>query len=330
MRNILSQVTNPMLKNAAVSAEALAHVLDQSMDCVKLLGLDGTLRWMNSNGLCAMEIDDFNMVAGQQWGSLWPDAARQQIADALISASKGEHARFDAFCPTAKGTPRWWSVSVTAVTDKNGNNTGFLSISRDISETENQRRALMIAAEEMRHRLRNTYAMVASLLRGFARGNPENEAFAKEMQSRLISLSAAQSLAADENAPCDIAKLLPALIDPFATPHCAVSTDKISDIAVSQGQADAIALVIGELAVNSAKHGALANGGAVALRAERVGAQVVIVWTEHATTPVTATRRSGGQGLDLIARIVDVRNGTVTTQWLSHGPVVTLTFPQGD
>jgi hypothetical protein len=53
-----------MLKTAAISADALAAVLDQSVDCVKLIGLDGGLRWINSNGLCAMEIDDFAQVDG--------------------------------------------------------------------------------------------------------------------------------------------------------------------------------------------------------------------------------------------------------------------------
>ncbi|MBR2654979.1 MAG: PAS domain-containing protein [Loktanella sp.] len=317
-----------MLKNAAVSADALAHVLDQSIDCVKLLATDGTLRWMNSNGLCAMEIDDFDDVAGRPWGSLWPDAARDQIADGLIAARDGKDVRFDAFCPTAKGTPRWWSVTVTAVTGVDGQHAGFLSISRDISTAENQRRALMIAAEEMRHRLRNTYAMIGSLLRGFARGNDTNEMFAKDMQSRLIALSAAQSLSASNDTPCEIAALLPALVDPFATPCCAISTDKIGVFTVSQGQADAIALVVGELAVNSAKHGALAHGGTVALSAERAGGQIVIIWSETCVTPVMATRRAGGQGLDLIARIVEIRNGTADTIWQSHGPVVTLTFPQ--
>ncbi|WP_322889240.1 MULTISPECIES: sensor histidine kinase [unclassified Yoonia] len=319
-----------MLDKASVSAEALAHVLDQSIDCVKLLGLDGTLRWMNSNGLCAMEIDDFASVAGQQWGSLWPDNMQKQIAESLVSASAGQDVKFDAFCPTAKGTPRWWSVTVTAVTGMDGQGAGFLSISRDVSEAENQRRALSIAAEEMRHRLRNTYAMVGSLLKGFARGNDGHEVFARDMQSRLIALSAAQSLSATEDMPCDVAALLPALIDPFITPHCTVSTDRIGDFSVPQGQADAIALVVGELAVNSAKHGALANGGSVAISAELVDGQIVIVWTEQSAIAVTATHRSGGQGLNLITRIVEIRRGTVDTNWQSHGPTVTLTFPRYD
>lgn len=316
-----------MLKKAAVSAEALAHVLDQSVDCVKLLDLDGTVIWMNTNGLCAMEIDDFGTIAGLPWGSLWPQDARDQITASLTAARKGETVKFNAFCPTAKGTPRWWDVTVSAVTGVDGDSNGFLSISRDVTAPEQQRRALQIAAEEMRHRLRNTYAMVGSLMKGFARGNTAHEEFAKTMQARLMSLAAAQSLSAAVDAPCRIVELIPALIEPFKLPSCKVSMDRIDDVSVAHGEADAIALVIGELAVNSAKHGALAHGGSIDLRAEVDGPDIRIVWTETSDAQVTKTSRTGGQGLNLIERIVAVRNGLLHTDWQSHGPVVSLTFP---
>ncbi len=319
-----------MLKHAPVSADALAHVIDQSVDCVKLLGLDGKVMWMNANGLCAMEIDTLAHVAGQPWGSLWPASTRQMIADSLITARNGETVKFNAFCPTAKGKPRWWAVTVTGVTDLDGKASGFLSISRDVTDAEIQRRALLVAAEEMRHRLKNTYAMVGSLLRGFARGNDAHTFFASEMQTRLIALSTAQSLTASPDVPCQIAELIPALIDPFAMPSCTVTTDKLASFLVKQGQADAIALVIGELAVNSAKHGALANGGSVDVSAVVAGSETVIVWTETSEAEVLATARPGGQGLNLIERIVEARSGKIDIVWQSHGPVVTLTFPRDD
>jgi two-component sensor histidine kinase len=317
-----------MLRKAAVSAEALAHVIDQSVDCVKLLSLEGDLLWMNSNGLCAMEIDDFAAVMGRKWASLWPEDSRELVAQSLTIASTGETARFDAFCPTAKGAPRWWSVTVTRVTGVDGAGTGFLSISRDVTEQETQRQGLLIAADEMRHRLRNTYAMIASLLKGFARGTEAHEEFAKVMQKRLMALSAAQSLGAALDVPSDLGELIPALVDPFETPDCRINTAAVTPFSVSQGQADAIALVIGELAVNSTKHGALAHGGTVDISAEQSGKDIRLVWSESALEKVQATSREGGQGLDLIARIVQTRSGSLTTDWRDTGPVVTLVFPR--
>lgn len=315
-----------MLTVATISAQALARVLDQSVDCVKLIGLEGDVLWMNSNGLCAMEIDDFQDICGRQWDSLWPEESRHLIRNAIAEATTGPTVRFQAACPTARGALRFWHVTVSKVTGTAGEDIGFLAISRDISEAERQRHALAIAAEEMRHRLRNTYAMIGSLLNGFARGDPGNEAFARQMQARLSALSAAQLLFTDANVPCDLAGLIPALVEPFDSPLCKVVMAKVASVVVDRGQADAIALAIGELAVNSAKHGAMAHGGTVDVSAASNGAQVEIVWTEVAQDAITRTARKGGQGLRLIERIVQARDGQIDTRWDSHGPVVTLRF----
>jgi PAS domain S-box-containing protein len=317
-----------LLTKFALSADALAGVLAQSADCVKLIGLDGDVLWMNPNGMCAMEIDDIDEVRGQAWEGFWPAPARASIADALPAAAAGEIVRFDAFCPTAKGTPRWWNVTVSSVTGTDGELAGYLAISRDVTEAETGRQALLVAAAELRHRLKNTYAMIGSLLNGFARGNESHEEFAREMESRLISLSAAQSLFSTDDVPRDIATLIPALVEPFATPNCPIALGAITPVAVPQGQADAIALALGELAVNSAKHGALRGGGGISLRAAASASDVEIVWAETSQIPVAAHARSGGQGLKLIERIVRARMGEIEIAWHEHGLRVRVTFPR--
>ena len=59
-----------MLTKADLTAETLASVLEQSADCVKLIGLEGEVIWMNPNGQCAMEIDDFSKIEEQQWSDM--------------------------------------------------------------------------------------------------------------------------------------------------------------------------------------------------------------------------------------------------------------------
>jgi two-component sensor histidine kinase len=281
---------------------------------------------MNYNGMCAMEIDNPAAVCGRDWHAMWPEVSRGQIADSIALARQGTTARFDAFCPTAKGSPRWWNVSVSAVRNPDGSELAYLAISRDVTVAETQRQALVIAAHEMRHRLKNTYAMIGSLFRGFAKGDAATERFAKDMQARLIALSSAQCLFAEDHAPGDVAVLVPALIAPFSSPNCPVSTAQVASITVSRGQADAIALVLGELAVNSAKHGALCGGGSIAVESDLTETGYALVWNERSAIPVTAHRRTGGQGLDLIERIVKARDGTITFDWAADGLTVTLRF----
>jgi PAS domain S-box-containing protein len=107
---------------------------EQSPDCIKILDVDGGLRAMNRNGQCAMEIDDFSEVTGKLWPTLWPDAARARVSAAMEAALGGGSGHFDAFCPTVKGTPRWWDVLVTPIYDDDGKVSSLLSVSRDITE----------------------------------------------------------------------------------------------------------------------------------------------------------------------------------------------------
>lgn len=312
----------------ALTNDTLATLLDQSLDCIKLIGRDGSVQYMNRNGLCAMELDDSAAVVGQSWEALWPMESRPVIRDALLRAESGEAVRFDAFCPTAKGTPRWWDVAVAQVRDERGEMLGYLSTSRDVSEARRARDVAEIASAEMRHRLKNSYAMVAGLFSSLARGLPEREAFASEVRLRLSALGVAQTLfVARENAPCGLAELLPALLDPFGHPDCPVVTKVGDGLVVDQGAADALALVLGELAVNSTKHGALSASGRIDVSADRRDGHVELHWTERSTRAVQAHERSGGQGLRLMQRILAARNGDIKVDWLEDGLDAILRLP---
>ena len=315
-----------MLTKVNLSPETLLLVLEQTTDCVKLLSLDGTVLWMNANGLCAMEIDNFCNIEGKQWGTLWPAEARAQIENAYVFADSGDAAQFEAFCPTAKGTDRWWDVRVTQVNAPNGDPAGYLSISRDITDTRAARHALVLTMKEMRHRLGNTYAIAGGLLSAFARGIPDREVFARDMQKRLLGLYTAQSMFAHDDAPRKISDLIPTLIKPFAGQIDTVNVGELTDAVVDRGQADAIGLVLAELTVNSIKYGALRNGGTIDIHADSLDDANRIIWTERLTKPVKRQSRAEGQGLTLIAQIVAARSGRLDIESSEFGFTVTLAF----
>jgi len=136
-----SLVTHPMLPARLVrgpedlaDTEALFEsILAASIDCIKILSADGRLELMNGPGLCAMEIEDFASVVGQEWAALWPAAGRRLVRDAVSRARTGAAVRFSAPCPTAKGAARWWDVIVTPIRDRGGRVTRLLAISRDVT-----------------------------------------------------------------------------------------------------------------------------------------------------------------------------------------------------
>ena len=116
-------------------------LFENSPDCAKLLDLQGNLLSMNRNGQCLMDVDDLSQICGLPWVSLWPGEPRQQIELALEQARQGQLGQFTAFCPTAKGVPKFWDVRVTPIHGADGQLQGFLSVSRDITTLQELLRA---------------------------------------------------------------------------------------------------------------------------------------------------------------------------------------------
>jgi PAS domain S-box-containing protein len=67
-----------------------------------------------------MEIDDPNELCGLVWWELWPEASRTLVKSAMERARLGQVTHFEALCPTAKGTNRWWEVSVSPIRNRQG------------------------------------------------------------------------------------------------------------------------------------------------------------------------------------------------------------------
>ena len=125
---------NPTRTPLALPPEFVAGMLAASPDCVKLLSCDGVVLFMNERGVALNELDSVNDVLGQRFADLWPAEEQAKIADAVAQAAAGQVARVQGFCPTAKGTARWWEAGFSAFVLPGTGETLVVGISRDISE----------------------------------------------------------------------------------------------------------------------------------------------------------------------------------------------------
>ncbi len=163
------------------SEEFNRSLMDGSSDCVKVMDTEGRLLSMNTPGQRLMEIDDFGPLCGNEWTTLWPPASHDEARRAVNSARGGESCSFQAFCPTAKGNPRWWDVAVSPVRDApDGPVVRLLSVSRDITK---------------RKRAEQTLAERSALLTGVLEGTTD-VVFVKDLNGRLLLANAAFAAAA--------------------------------------------------------------------------------------------------------------------------------------
>lgn len=127
-------------------------------DCVKVLGLDGTLLYMSPNGQKALELGSIEDFLGESWLELWHGADTENARRALQSAREGSVGHFQESLATAKGEPKFWDVRVTPMLDARGEPDKLLLVSRDITaqkrredELESMREQLQLANLKLEH-----------------------------------------------------------------------------------------------------------------------------------------------------------------------------------
>ena len=164
----------------------LRSMFEASADCIKVIERDGTLSFLNGRGQCAMEIDDFSGVDGVEWAMLWPPGARDQVRAAVAAGLAGTPSRFEGFCPTAKGTPRWWDVSLAPIAGLHGGPSRLIAISRDITERKRTEAVL----NESEDRQRELQAELLHVSRLSAAGEMAS-ALAHELNQPLTAIASA-------------------------------------------------------------------------------------------------------------------------------------------
>ena len=321
----------PSLAHSFTSAsnEMLAAILDQSADCIKVIGPHGSLDYMNRNGRCAMGIDDFSTVAGKDWWDLWPEESRETVRQSIATARDEGSARFEAFCPTAKGEPRWWDVTVSPLRDATGELRGLISISRDVSSDVRAREIFQTTAAEMKHRLRNAYALTSAIVMMSARGRDEHREFAHGVTQRFEQLGIAQALLLDASVlgTPTLALLVERLTAPFCSEAGMVDVAELPDVELSEEQVRTLALVLGEFSTNSNKYGALGHGGKIVISGRLDGGALTLHWIERSEQPVAAAPRDGGSGLSLIRRALGAQRGSLEAQFRPDGVDLKVELP---
>jgi two-component sensor histidine kinase len=153
---------------------------------------------------------------------------------------------------------------------------------------------------ELRHRLKNTFAVIGGLVSQSARYSQDISAFANALSGRLSAMGMAMDLVATRNfAGASLAELVESTLKPLVPPGRSRIEIRGSDTMVPSDVASALALTLHELGTNAIKYGAWSNdGGSVSVtwQIEKLDDDQVnfaLDWQERGGPLVTQPERRG-------------------------------------
>ncbi len=287
----------------------LSIVLDHTHDCVKLLDAEGRIEFVNRQGAIVMELREPAELVGRPWLDRWPEESRPKIAEALAKAKAGQHTRFSAARPRPDGRPSWWDVTVSPIVSGTGELTHYLTIARDTTNEIVEHERVEAVGAEMRHRLKNALTIAGALVNMLARArdNPDVSDFADAICARFAQLARVQALVLDPETKKDFRDIVPMLAKAYGDVSLLQFGD-IPDVSLGNNALQAVALAFGELCTNSLKYGALEAGRPIRVEGSLANDTLLLVWREETRF---GPARKGGQGLDLIDRIVRASGGHI-------------------
>ncbi len=241
-----------------------------------------------------------------QWADLIVPEDREHALNCIARAREGERVSFEYRIKSRQdGQIKWLRSNVFPMRNQEGRVQRIGGIGRDITALKSALSHQQALLAELQHRVRNTLAVVRSIVRRTADTSATVEDFASHLEGRIGAFSRVQVAATrDPLAGFDLAELIFEELRACAAREGEQFTLKGPPARLKAKAAQNIALAIHELATNAIEHGALtvARGHIeVQWRKEQREREVWLVldWKESGMTgrPVEPTREGFGSVL---------------------------------
>ena len=139
VRSILARAEQQQLLQAAQNAlreseSRLRAIIDTEPECVKIIGADGRLQFMNASGLMMLEADSAEQVLGKKLIDMLVPEYRQSFLDLARSVLAGNKGTLEFEIIGFKGHRRWLETHAVPLVSESDGSTSLLSITRDITE----------------------------------------------------------------------------------------------------------------------------------------------------------------------------------------------------
>ena len=245
------------------------------------------------------------------WGRSWDDAIGKTCLElgyepwhAQMHDREIEHViatrqpiRGDVPFPHMTKGVRIYDYIFTPVIGPDGSVEAVAGSTRDVTERQEHEKHMRLLVNELNHRVKNTLAIVQSLVVQTLDGAPGNDETRDKIESRLLALSDAHDILTRENwQGADMVAIVDA-----AAALCQQYVGERFDISgptviLEPRRAVALAMALHELCTNAIKHGALSvPGGRVGVHWNFTadGSAVHLFWKETGGPAVAAPTQRG-------------------------------------
>lgn len=227
--------------------------------------------------------------------------------------------------PARPGELRHWLEMFYPVLGPDGTVEGVGICCNEVTEIRQAREREQLLMREVDHRAKNLLTVVQSVLY-LTRSAESVEDYRLAVTGRIQALGRVHTILADnrwDGVP--LSDLVTQELAPYGT---AVDiTAQEASVLLPPSPAQAISMILHELATNSAKHGALSDSGRVAVDCRATGERIRLLWVEHGGPPVEPQTRRGF-GTSLIQTAVKrLLGGTLDMRFEPGGLTCEIEFP---
>lgn len=269
---------------------------------------------------------------GREW---WLDRLhpedRPRLDAALAELHRRERDRFELEYRVRHrlGHHIWvWHRSIAA-RDAAGGVRRIVGSVTDVTADRAARDNEALVARELDHRVKNSFALVTSLVSLTAARWPEAADFAAELRKRVAALTAAHDLAHRGAEGTTLHGLIRRMVAPYE-PRLALERVSLTgeDVPLRPPVVPQLGLVLHEWLTNAAKYGALSTeAGRLGITTRRSGTEFRLEWVESGGPPIAAPPEEMGFGSLLLASTAHALQADQETEWHAAGLRIRFTLP---
>ncbi len=226
------------------------------------------------------------------------------------------------------GSPINVSLNASPMRAANGEVVGVSKIARDITERKRSELQISVLAREAEHRSKNLLANVKAIVH--LSQAETTHGLKKVIEGRISALADVHALFVQSRwAGAELDSLVKQELSPYS--HDGEERTRIGGpmVMLTPDAAQAIAVVLHELATNAAKYGALSVAkGQVGVEWSRAAdGRLVLRWTEVGGPPVEPPSRKGFGTHAMEAMLRGHAGGDVRLDWRAEGLVCEIALP---